>query len=221
MFTNIFTNQMEKALFDSLNSSIENIGYRVIKIIANGMPKAGSSDIKIIIDTLDRHSSICIDDCEKVSKHVSVLLGVHDLVPDNEHYNLEVSSPGIDKPLTTTEDLLFHIRQMVNVTVICPVLGHNSISGVLEEVHEEKIALGVDVTTLSKHQQMHHKSPKYTKRLDDTVKIIQQDKRNNSTECPIGHDYDYTDHKIYITFNNIKDIHLKYNLEKLFRTNRA
>ncbi|MGB5586068.1 MAG: ribosome maturation factor RimP, partial [Gammaproteobacteria bacterium] len=73
------------------------MGYELVEIEYN--PSSRHGLLRLYIDHDD---GIQLDDCTDVSNQVSALLDVEDPIPG--HYNLEVSSPGMDRPLRTIRD---------------------------------------------------------------------------------------------------------------------
>ncbi|MBF0343262.1 MAG: ribosome maturation factor RimP [Nitrospirae bacterium] len=68
---------------------------------------------KVLTVTIDSGSGVTLDDCSNVSRELSILLDVEDLVPGQ--YTLEVTSPGIDRPLKTKEDYIRNIGKLLRV----------------------------------------------------------------------------------------------------------
>jgi ribosome maturation factor RimP len=69
---------------------------------------------KILRIFIDRPTGVSIDDCAKVSRSLGALLDLEDLIPTA--YNIEVSSPGLDRPLKTTRDFERNIGHLVRIT---------------------------------------------------------------------------------------------------------
>ena len=80
-----------------LEPAINNMGYEVVRIMTIGVQ---NPTLQIMIEPKN-HSQLSVDDCAKVSKTISALLDEKD--PIAGEYTLEVSSPGIDRPLTKPE----------------------------------------------------------------------------------------------------------------------
>lgn len=88
-------NEVRKAI----EPSIEAEGYEIVRIRWTGGNK--SKTLQLMIEP--KTGGITqVEDCEKVSRAVSAILDVEDIITDE--YNLEVSSPGIDRPLTRLKD---------------------------------------------------------------------------------------------------------------------
>ena len=89
--------QNKHHLQDMLEPVISELGYETVRIITIGQE---NPTLQIMIDRLDG-KDIVVEDCAKVSRKVSEVLDEKD--PIKDQYNLEVSSPGLDRPLTKPE----------------------------------------------------------------------------------------------------------------------
>ena len=124
-------------LTELLKPAAEALGYEFLGIeyIAQGK----HSILRIFID---HENGINVDDCASVSHQVSGILEVED--PISSQYTLEVSSPGLDRPLFT----LAHFQQFVgkNVELRCHVGvdGRRKFKGELVAVEDEQLILKVD-----------------------------------------------------------------------------
>ena len=76
---------------------VENMGYRLVQVRMIGQ---NATTVQIMAERADL--TMTIDDCEKLSRAISPVLDVEDIMPGS--YNLEVSSPGLDRPLVRLED---------------------------------------------------------------------------------------------------------------------
>jgi len=81
-----------------IEPSLEAMGYRLVRVAFLGAKRA---TLQIMAERIDE-APMTVDDCTEISRSVSALLDVAD--PIAEAYMLEVSSPGIDRPLTRPED---------------------------------------------------------------------------------------------------------------------
>ncbi|TAD92042.1 MAG: ribosome maturation factor RimP [Alphaproteobacteria bacterium] len=77
-----------------LAPSVESMGYAIVRVLLMGQRRM---TLQIMVERLDQ-APLSVEDCADVSRAVSALLDVHD--PIKSEYVLEVSSPGIDRPLT-------------------------------------------------------------------------------------------------------------------------
>src|SRR3546814_7231730 len=88
-----------------------------------------------------------IEDCEAVSREVSAQLDVEDPISGN--YTLEVSSPGVDRPLFAAEQFARFIGERAKVGLKLPQDGRRRLQGVITAVDGERIAFDVDGTPRS------------------------------------------------------------------------
>ena len=90
----------------------------------------------------NREDGVGIEDCEKVSRQVSALRDVED--PISGEYTLEVSSPGMDRPLFTAEQFGLYVGETVNIRLRTAMQGRRKFKGVIERVNEGVVDLLVD-----------------------------------------------------------------------------
>ncbi|MDR3442209.1 MAG: ribosome maturation factor RimP [Legionella sp.] len=91
---------------------------------------------------IDKEDGIGIEDCQAVSHQVSALLDVDDPIPGN--YSLEVSSPGIPRPLFYGWQYLRYIDQPVQVKTFKPVTGKRKLQGTIVSVSESSVVLNIN-----------------------------------------------------------------------------
>lgn len=128
---------LEEKLSDLLKGSIEDLGCELWGIECQ---RAGRFlTVRIYID---KDGGVSVDDCADVSRQVSAILDVEDPIADK--YNLEVSSPGVDRPLFTLEQYQRYIGEEIMVHLRIPVLERRKWQGKLEKVENDMITLLVD-----------------------------------------------------------------------------
>lgn len=91
---------------------------------------------------IDAEAGIHIDDCAAVSRQLSAVLDVED--PITGEYTLEVSSPGMDRPLFTLEQFAQYVGHQVQIRLRSPFEGRRKFSGLLKAVEEEDVVVVVD-----------------------------------------------------------------------------
>ncbi|MBR3662416.1 MAG: ribosome maturation factor RimP [Alphaproteobacteria bacterium] len=82
-------------LQDMIEPVVEELGYELVRVMTIGQ---ANPTLQVMIDVKDNSRDITVDDCATVSRALSDLLDEKD--PIKERYSLEVSSPGLDRPLT-------------------------------------------------------------------------------------------------------------------------
>ena len=114
-------------------------------------PSQGQSTLRIYLDLLDKNGpdgerrEVGIEDCETASRELSALLDVEDPIPGN--YVLEVSSPGIDRPLFTAAQFAKVSGQEVKLLLKAPLEGRRRLRGKLVSVEVEQIVLEAEGKT--------------------------------------------------------------------------
>ena len=112
----------EKRLNALLQPLVEDLGYEFVGLEHSSNPK--NAVLRIYIDT---EQGVGIEDCEKVSREVAALLDVEDPIPG--HYNLEISSPGLDRPLFNREQYRQFEGEEVNLSLFAPEHGRRKVTG--------------------------------------------------------------------------------------------
>ncbi len=97
------------------------------------------STLRVYIDKL---SGITVDDCGEVSRQVSAIMDVED--PISSAYMLEVSSPGIDRPLFKLEQYAQYQGSNLKIRTSSPVLGRKNFKGLLVNIVDDAIEIEVD-----------------------------------------------------------------------------
>lgn len=121
---------------------VSGMGYELVG--SEWLSRSGSSLVRLYID---RAGGVTIDDCEKVSHQVSGVLDVEEVV--RGPYTLEVSSPGLDRPLFTPAHFVRYLGREVKIRTQIPVDGRRNFRGTLRSANETNVVLsvdGVDVT---------------------------------------------------------------------------
>lgn len=91
---------------------------------------------------IDRPQGVTVDDCAGVSRQLSAILDVEDPFPGS--YTLEVSSPGLDRPLVTPDDFRRFQGEVVKVRLQRAMDGRRNFTGRLVETTPENIVVEVD-----------------------------------------------------------------------------
>lgn len=90
---------------------------------------------------IDKPNGVNVSDCEQVHLSLSHALDVQDPIP--HAYTLEVSSPGLDRPLKRREDYVRSIGKLVNLKLARPSDGQWRVSGRLRSLNEEGVLLEI------------------------------------------------------------------------------
>ena len=124
-----------------LEPVVTGLGYELVGVeLAQG---AGGSVLRVYIDS---EEGITLDDCARVSHQVSGVLEVEDPVPG--HYTLEVSSPGLDRPLFTPAHYERFTGEIVRLQLSRPLNGRRKFKGRLAAASDREIVLEQDGETV-------------------------------------------------------------------------
>ena len=128
---------LEQNLQEMLQGSVEDLGCELWGIECQ---RAGRfMTVRLFID---KEGGVTVDDCADVSRQVSAILDVEDPIADK--YNLEVSSPGLDRPLFTLPQFERYIGQDIAVHLRIPVMERRKWQGKLERIENDMVTLIVD-----------------------------------------------------------------------------
>ncbi len=126
-----------KKLTELLQPLVEELGYEFVGLEYSG--QSGSALLRVYID---QEQGIDLDDCGRVSAEVAALLDVED--PISGHYNLEISSPGVARPLFTPEQYAHFAGAEAKLTVFAPVEGRRKFKGRILSVDGETLKIEQD-----------------------------------------------------------------------------
>ncbi|NPA42006.1 MAG: ribosome maturation factor RimP [Aquificae bacterium] len=130
---NVDSREVSTKVKDLVAPIVEGLGYRLFDV--EFKPERGWV-LRVIID---KPGGVTIKDCEEVSRKISALLDVEDLIPFS--YMLEISSPGLTRELEKPEHYDFFKGRLVRVVLREPVSGKREATGYVEKVSEGIITL--------------------------------------------------------------------------------
>jgi ribosome maturation factor RimP len=128
----------EKAITDLLSRTLAGLGFELVDV---ELSRSGGM-VRVFID---RPGGVNVDDCAAVSNHLTRLFAVEEV----EYSRLEVSSPGLDRPLRQPEDFHRFAGERVQVRMRVPVGGRKNFTGVLRGTRDGQLELEVDGALLS------------------------------------------------------------------------
>ena len=128
-------------LTNLLQPLVEDLGYEFVGLEHRSNPKN-----PVLVVYIDRPEGIAVEDCEKVSREVAALLDVEDPIPG--HYNLEVSSPGLDRPLFTLDQFEHFRGEIAQLSLFAPMEGRRKFKGRILGTENGKVQLDQDGTAV-------------------------------------------------------------------------
>ena len=120
-----------------LRPAVEEVGKELLGV---EFISAGNNSVLRLF--IDHENGINVDDCAEVSRQVGAILDVED--PISREYNLEVSSPGLDRPLFELAHFQEVIGETINVKISMPLNGRRKFKGVLEAIENDTLIVSVD-----------------------------------------------------------------------------
>jgi len=121
-------------LVELLEPLVETLGYELVLLEFNA--HKGSALVRLFIDA---PGGVTLGDCEKVSREVEGRLDVADPIPQN--YRLEVSSPGLDRPLVKPGHFERFAGSVARVQLVAPQAGRRKFEGVVRGMRAENVVL--------------------------------------------------------------------------------
>lgn len=128
---------LEQNLQEMLQGAVEDLGCELW-----GIECQSAGRFMTVRLFIDKEGGVTVDDCADVSRQVSAILDVEDPIADK--YNLEVSSPGLDRPLFTLPQFERYIGQDIAVHLRIPVMERRKWQGKLERIENDMVILIVD-----------------------------------------------------------------------------
>lgn len=129
---------LEEQVEALVTPAIEAMGYFVVQVTLKDTNK--SRLLQIMAERAD--GSMNVDDCAIISREVSALMDVEDIIPGE--YRLEISSPGIDRPLIKRTDYEHHMGHLAKIELVLPVNGRKRYTGTLKTLIGDVLTLEVD-----------------------------------------------------------------------------
>jgi len=113
---------------------VESLGYELVGV--EYIMQGRNSLLRVYIDA---EAGITLDDCSKVSHQLSGVLDVEDVI--RSQYQLEISSPGLDRPLFTLEHFARFTGHKVRMRLRTPLQGRRKVRGVIDSVGDDSVTL--------------------------------------------------------------------------------
>lgn len=128
------TTAVEEKVAEIIEPSVNGMGFQLVRVLYQ------SGTLQIMAERED--GTLSVDDCADISNTVSALLDVAD--PIKGHYMLEVSSPGLDRPLTRLSDYERFSGQQAKIELSEPVDGRRRFKGTLKGANGPKVRIEIE-----------------------------------------------------------------------------
>lgn len=125
------------ALYELLEKTLDGLGYELVDVERS--PRG-----KLLRVFIDKPEGVSVEDCVAVSNHLSRLFAVENI----DYERLEISSPGLDRPLKKASDFIRFAGESVKLKLRVALQGQRNFVGILREVNDGVLKLEVDGTML-------------------------------------------------------------------------
>ena len=132
---------LEQRIAAAIAPTIEDLGYDLVRVLVLGRERP---TVQIMADRADGQQ-IAVNDCERITHAVGAVLDVHDPLPGA--WTLEVSSAGIDRPLTRPKDWTRFAGHLARVEMQAPVGGRRRFTGTVLGADETAAKLRLEDAT--------------------------------------------------------------------------
>ncbi len=134
----MFATPLEQRIRNLIEPSLAHMGYVIVRVRLEGKKEP------VVQIMAERHdgSGITLDECATISHTVSALMDVED--PIMSAYRLEVSSPGMDRPLVSRQDFVTYQGQQIKIDMQVPVNGRKRFKGQLLGEAERMVTLAIE-----------------------------------------------------------------------------
>ncbi|KAB2916274.1 MAG: ribosome maturation factor RimP [Hyphomicrobiaceae bacterium] len=122
---------------------LKDLGFRLVRVAISGRD---GTTVQIMAERPD--GTITVQECADISRNLSPVLDAHD--PISGHYTLEISSPGIDRPLVRPSDFEDWAGYEAKIELKQPISGRKRFRGVLEGVEGDEVRLEVDLDQIGR-----------------------------------------------------------------------
>jgi ribosome maturation factor RimP len=117
-----------------VETALRGMGYELVDL------EFGQGRSRLLRVFIDKPDGILIEDCERVSKHLTQLFAVENI----DYDRLEISSPGLDRPLKKSADFVRFIGEQAKVSMRAPVAGRRNFTGAIRAADELAVELDVE-----------------------------------------------------------------------------
>lgn len=117
---------------------LDQLGFRLVRVAVSGRD---GTTVQIMAERPD--GTISVEDCAEISRNLSPLMDAHD--PIAGQYTLEVSSPGIDRPLARPSDFVTWAGHVAKIELKTTVSGRKRFRGVLDGMENGEVRLETDL----------------------------------------------------------------------------
>lgn len=138
----IIESGLELQIANFVEPLLNSINYRLVRVKLNN---ANGKTLQIMAE--DPTGSLNIQDCEKINNLLSPALDIENII--SEKYNLEISSPGMDRPLVRKTDFSKHTCHLAKIELATPIDGKKYFTASINSVNDNAIELSYEQTQIT------------------------------------------------------------------------
>ncbi|MCT4636007.1 MAG: ribosome maturation factor RimP [Rickettsiales bacterium] len=127
---------IEAKIISLIEPPLNDLGYELVRV-----KQLDKDTMQIMIDTLNDDNGVTIEDCTKATKLINRILQVAEL---NEQYSLEISSPGIERPLIKAEHYSKFVGKNIKLTSQVLINGQKRFTGKLADFNKENNTIKIN-----------------------------------------------------------------------------
>jgi len=124
-------------IIDPIAAAME---YEIVRIALQNSARGGAVTLQVMAERSD--GTMLVEDCATLSREISVVLDVED--PISGEYILEVSTPGVDRPLTRRKDFVTYAGYEAKIELSVPEDGRRRYRGILQGITDDAVKIKVD-----------------------------------------------------------------------------
>lgn len=128
------TDELVRRAWEELEGELEQQGYQLIEVELGR--QSGALVLRLF---LDKEGGVTLDDCQAASRFIGPYLDKKDFL--GQSYYLEVSSPGIDRPVRKPEDFKRFVGEPIRIQLAAPSAGRKRVRGELKDFHDGLIVV--------------------------------------------------------------------------------
>jgi ribosome maturation factor RimP len=129
---------LEIGVLEMVEPAVTDVGCAIVRVRISGMKR---KRVQIMVERIV-DGGCGIDDCERVSRAISALFDVHDPIPGE--YDLEVSSPGVDRPLVRLDDFSRYVGHEAKLETTRMIDGRKRYRGEIVGVDGDGVVIALD-----------------------------------------------------------------------------
>ena len=170
---------MNEQLLLNIEDAVSRLGYECVNVAVKS-DSGGRLKLQVLIDSI---GGINVEDCERVSKAVNALLDKsEDIFPESERYYLEVSSPGIERPLFKLSDYERFAGREAKVRINGLIENRKTFTGILLGVKDNKVLISLEGEEKTIEFEKIRSGNLIFRFESDNAKNIKNNKRNKKTK---------------------------------------